>query len=137
MHRIANSDGVRESVGIEVDGQHDWRAWATLPTDETGVICLTNGEDALAVAELTTTPGGTVIPGVVQGHWAFATTCRGRRAIDTGKAMIAWLHEHGQRIVWGSTPNENRKAIWFNRMIGGLVLPTSDAEFTNFEWRAA
>jgi hypothetical protein len=129
MYRIANSDGVREFVGIEVDGQQDWNALATTPPEQSGVFCITDGDDALGIASVT-------VPGVVQGHWLFGRSCRGKRAIATGKAMIAWLHDHGQAIVWGNTPRSNRKAIWFNRMLGGTVLPTSDDETVNFEWRA-
>lgn len=127
MSRIANSDGVREFVNIEHD-QPDWAAIASLRPTESGVIALTNGEDALALFTMTADY-------VYQGHTMFAPTCRGRRAIETGREIIAWMFDHNAEVVWGCTPRGNRKARWFNRQIGMRSLPTSDDEDENFEIR--
>lgn len=58
-------------------------------------------------------------PGVWQAHSLFLPESRGRNGIETGKAMLAWMFEHGARMVWGQTPIDNRAARMFNRLIGG------------------
>lgn len=90
---------------------------------------LSNGEDAIGLFE------GTV-EGVYQSHTAFASTCRGRRAIDTAREMVEWMFEHGANIVWGATPRNNRPARWFNRQIGGKIIGGDD-EAEVFEIRKA
>lgn len=127
MRRIAESDAVMPFIGI-ADNRPDWEALATLRPVESGVVILSNGEDALALFTATA-------DGIFQGHTMFAETCRGRRAIETGKDILAWMFDHGADVVWGSTPRENRKARWFNRQIGMRPLPTSDDEDENFEIR--
>lgn len=127
MRKIAESDGVMPFVGIE-HNRPDWEALSSLRPGESGVVILSNGEDAMALFTMTA-------PRVFQGHTMFADTCRGRRAIETGREIIAWMFDHGADVVWGSTPRGNRKARWFNRQIGMRPLPTSDDEDENFEIR--
>lgn len=127
MRKIAESDSVMPFINIEHD-RPDWEALASLRPTQSGVVILSNGEDAMALFTLTA-------PGIYQGHTMFANTCRGRRAIETGREIIAWMFDHGAEVVWGSTPRGNRKARWFNRQIGMHPLPTSDDEDENFEIR--
>jgi hypothetical protein len=109
INRIANSDEVRPF--ISVDGrQLDFAALADRST-RTGVVALTNGDDAVALFEMTADR-------TYQSHTLFAKTCRGRKAIDTARAMVAWMFLHGADVVWGDTPLTNRAAILFNRLIG-------------------
>jgi hypothetical protein len=74
-------------------------------------LYLTNGDDALMVLQ-----------GDGFGHWEkhslHKPTCRGRRAIDTGKSMLAEMQCRGAKTVWSQTPTINRRARWFNRQIG-------------------
>jgi hypothetical protein len=127
INRIANSEGVREF--IRPDGQPmDWTPIVERSPAMTRTIVLSNGEDALAAFELTA-------PGIYQSHTLFSPTCRGRRAIDTGIEMVSWMFDHGAKIVWGSTPRDNRKACLFNRWIGAIELPTSDETDIVFEIR--
>jgi hypothetical protein len=127
INRIANSDGVREY--IRPDGrQMDWTPLAERSPAITGVVLLSNGDDALAAFELTA-------PGIYQSHTLFSSTCRGRRAIDTAIEMVRWMFDHGAMAVWGSTPRTNRKAVWFNRQIGAVEQPTSDETDLIFEIR--
>jgi hypothetical protein len=120
INRIANAPGVREF--IRPDGAcMDWAPLAALPPSITKCIVLSNGVDAMAVFEATT-------PFVFQSHILFTETCRGRRAIETGKAMVEWMFDHGALTLWGATPRRNRKARWFNRQLGAKVLDTSDEE---------
>jgi hypothetical protein len=54
-----------------------------------------------------------------QKHNLFKPSCRGRRAIEVGKAMLAWLRDDRPvAMIWAQTPLVNRKARWFNRQIG-------------------
>lgn len=127
VNRIANSDGVRPF--IRPDGEFmDWSDLVSLPSTQTGVVVLSNGEDAVAAFEMTA-------PGIFQSHTLFGETCRGRKAIDTGREMVAWMFEHGANVVWGSTPRDNAKARWFNRQIGAHPLPSSDEADEIFEIR--
>lgn len=114
INRIANSEGVREF--IRPDGEPmDFTPLADLPPTQTGAVVLSNGEDAVAVFEITA-------PGIYQSHTMFAKTCRGRKAIDTGREMVDWMFDHGADVVWGATPRWNRPACWFNRKIGAKVI---------------
>jgi hypothetical protein len=127
INRIANSDGVREF--IRQDGaKMDWTELVRTSPAITRTVLLSNGEDALAAFEFTA-------PGIYQSHTMFSRTCRGRRAIDTARDMVAWMFEHGAIAVWGSTPRTNRKACWFNRRIGARELATSDETDVIFEIR--
>ena len=129
VNRIANSEAVRPYIRPD-GGVMDWAPLVTRPITETGVVVLTDGVDALAAFEITA-------PGVYQSHTLFGQACRGRKAIDTAKAMVAWMFNHGASIVWGTTPRENRAARWFNRQIGARVLATSDETDEVFEIRKA
>lgn len=127
VNRIANSDSVRPF--IRPDGAFmDWSQVVALPSTQTGVVVLSNGEDAVAAFEMTA-------PGIFQSHTLFSETCRGRKAIETGREMVAWMFDHGADIVWGATPRDNAKARWFNRQIGAHPTPNSDDEDEIFEIR--
>lgn len=110
INRIANSEGVAEY--IRPDGATmDWTELASLRPAESGVVILSNGKDALSVFEM-------VLPGSYQGHILFSKSCRGRRAVETGRAMVAWMFERGAQILWGDVPTWNLAARWFCRQIG-------------------
>lgn len=111
INRLANLSTVHPFIAYH--GQPlDWSA--AFPAENTGVVVLSNGDDACAVFASTADR-------VWQGHTIFAPTCRGRRAIDAGKAIIAWMQPHAD-LIWGATPIENRAARWFNRQIGGCAV---------------
>lgn len=127
IDRIANSEAVRPF--IRPDGaKTDWSPLADLTPSESRAIILSNGTDAIGAFDQTA-------PGVYQSHTMFAATCRGRRAIDTGKAMVAWMFDHGADIVWGATPRTNQKACWFNRQLGAIETSASDRDDAVFEIR--
>ncbi|RSU53995.1 hypothetical protein [Sphingomonas sp. S-NIH.Pt15_0812] len=108
VNRVANLATVH--LAIAYHGQPlDWSA--AFPSEDTGVVVLSNGYDACAVFASTADR-------VWQGHTIFGPTCRGRSAIETGKAIIAWMLPHAD-LIWGATPIGNRAARWFNRQIGG------------------
>lgn len=115
ISRIANSDGVREFIDHREDKSQpmDWSA-AGERASTTGVVFLTDGEDALAAFELTG-------EGLYQVHTMFGPRCRGRKAVTIGKDMVTWMFDHGANAVWGATPLDNAKARWFNRQVGAHV----------------
>lgn len=119
INRIANSDAVRPF--IRPDGQDmDFAPAVGRPT-QTGVVFLSNGEDAVAAFEITADR-------IYQSHTMFGPTCRGRRAIETAREMVAWMFDHGADVVWGSTPRANKAARWFNRQIGAYVIGGDDED---------
>lgn len=128
INRIANDDSVRPF--IRPDGQPmDFSALAGKRVTETGVVVLSNGEDALGLFEITA-------PGIYQVHTLFAKSCRGRRAIETAREMLAWMFSHGANTVWGSTPRFLRHVAMFNRLVGAKEIG-GDAEDAIFEYRKA
>jgi hypothetical protein len=114
VNRITNSDGVREFIHTHGEVM-DLKAAVEPLSTQTGIVALTNGEDAVSLFVITG-------PATYQVHTAFASTCRGRRAIDTGKAMLAWMRKHGARVIWGSTSRANHKACLFNRLMDARAL---------------
>jgi len=126
-NRIVNQDGVREFFHVSGDPV-DLTPAVEPRSGITGIIALTDGDDALALFEMTH-------DGVFQSHTLFGPTVRGRRAVDTGRAMVQYMFDHGAKVVWGATPRDNRKALWFNSAIGARRLPTTDDETVIYEIR--
>lgn len=60
------------------------------------------------------------IPGnYYEGHSMFTNTCRGRRGLETGKAMMRFLYDElNVRKAIGHTPISNLAARKFSRMLG-------------------
>ncbi len=112
-NRIANDPSVYGNVAYH--GQ---------PVDFTpavrGCVLLTNGEDAMAAFEQTEDRRW-------QSHTFFLPSCRGRRAIETAKEMLAWMKPYAD-VLWGATPLQNRAARWFNRQIGAVPIGTDEYE---------
>jgi hypothetical protein len=126
-NRIANQDGVREffhTQGLPVD----LTPAVAPPSTQTGIVALTDGDDALALFEMN-------LPGIYQSHTLFGPRCRGRKAIETGRAMVQFMFDHGARTVWGSTPRSNLKAIIFNSAIGAKRCETTDETDVIYEIR--
>jgi len=128
INRIANDDDVRPF--IRPDGEPlDFAPFEGKRIGETGVVILSNGEDAVALFEITA-------PRIYQAHTLFAPTCRGRRAIDTAREMVAHMFGHGADVVWGVVARANRRAVLFHRLIGASVIG-GDEEDVTFEIRKA
>ena len=111
INRLANLATVHPAIAYH-GKPLDWST--AFPAENTGVVVISNGDDACAVFASTGDR-------IWQGHTIFAPTCRGRRAIDAGKAIIAWMQPHAD-MIWGATPIGNRAARWFNRQIGGRAV---------------
>lgn len=114
VNRIASDPSVRPFV-CHHDREIDFS-----PVMDACVV-LTNGEDAMAIFEQTAEREW-------QAHTFVLPTGRGRKAIETGKKMLAYmLANHADRI-WGATPLNNRAARWFNRQIGAVPIGNDDFE---------
>jgi len=109
INRISNSDGVRGAVCYQ-DGAMDWTP--AFATDD--IVILSNGQDAVAVFVQTE-------PRKWQSHTMFATSCRGKRAVETGRAMVEHMRPLAD-ILWGATPVKNCAARWFNRQLGAMPI---------------
>lgn len=107
LNRVSNMPEVRGSVCYR-DGPMDWAL--AFPSDATGVVVLSNGEDACGLFERTGDR-------VWQAHIMFAASCRGTRALAAARAMIDHMRPIAA-LLWGATPVGNRAARWFNRQLG-------------------
>lgn len=94
--------------------------WYPVLRPASGVVVLSNGEDAAAGFELTADREW-------QTHTFFGPTCRGRRALDTARAILEWMRPYADRI-WGYTPIANPQARWFNRQMGAKVIGTAEMQ---------
>lgn len=77
-----------------------------------GCVILSNGHDACMVLEESCTRAWQVTT-------IYGKTCRGRRAVETGLAMRAWMMPRYADVIFGSIPNGFRHALWFYRQLGG------------------
>lgn len=114
IDRISNSHAVRPHICYH-DDQIDW--WPVIR----GCCVLSNGEDAIGIFEQTADR-------VWQVHTLFDATCRGRRALDTAREMVAWMMPKYADSIWGATPMSNPAARWFNRRLGAEVVGHDDYE---------
>lgn len=109
INLISNLPGVRENICYRPEAM-DWAA--AFPSDQTGIVILSNGKDACGVFVATG-------PREWQVHTIFAPTCRGRQAIAAAREMLEWMRPYAERI-WGATPIRNCAARWFNRKLGAM-----------------
>ena len=111
INAISNMSGVAENVSYK-DGPMDWAS--AFPASATGIIILSNGEDACAVFGMTDVRRWQV-------HTMFGPSCRGRKALDAGNAMIDYMRP-AANVLWGATPISNCAARWFNRQLGAMPI---------------
>lgn len=76
-----------------------------------GTIALSNGEDGAQVFEMTGEREWQVVT-------VFAPSCRGKRALETAKAIYNFMAPYAD-YVWGPVPDTLRAAKWFYRQLGG------------------
>lgn len=128
INRVSNLPGVYENVCYHGQ-QMDWSP--AFPADRSGIVIISNGEDACAVFDMTGKREW-------QGHTFFAPSCRGRKAIETGREILAFMWPHADRI-WGATPVKNCAARWFNRQLGAMPIRrdiyAAEGEVEIFEFR--
>lgn len=111
INRISNMDGVAANINYG-SSPMDWSP--AFPASDSGVVVLSNGQDACAVFDMTE-------PKRWQCHTMFAPTCRGKRAVNTGRAMVEFMRP-AATILWGATPVKNCAARWFNRQLGAMPI---------------
>lgn len=100
----------------------DFASACGLPPAETGLRFLSDGEDAVAIFVRTARR-------IRQFHTMFADTCRRRRAIETGRAVVDFmLDDGGADVPWGTTPLANGAARRVNCQIGARVIGCDEDE---------
>lgn len=120
INRVANSASVRPFIDYTggVDPL-DFSPAVGRPT-ETGVVWLSDGEDAVSAFALTAER-------TYQAHVFFGERCRGRKAIETAKEMLAEIDPYAN-VIWGAVPLGNRKAHWFARQVGFVDVGRDEGE---------
>lgn len=108
IDKISNSVHVRPNI-CHHDSAIGW--WPVIR----GCCVLSNGEDGIGIFEQTAER-------VWQVHTLFDATCRGRKAIELGKEMVAHMIPRWADEIWGATPMSNPAARWFNRQCGATVI---------------
>lgn len=111
INRIANLPEVRPFICYH-DQPMDWAP--AFPAASSGVVVLSDGKDACAAFAMTGER-------TWQVHTLFGSECRGRRAVETARAMIEWMRPHAD-VIWGATPVRNCAARWFNRQCGAMPI---------------
>jgi len=96
---------------ISFQGKLDWQA----AIDSLDCIVVSNGEDAVGVFERTADR-------TYQTHTIFAPSCRGKRALEAGRAMLDFMVPAHADHIWGYTPIANPQARWFNRKLGAQLI---------------
>lgn len=111
LNSFINDPAILPFVGFDAYDTVDYGA--VLARDD--VVAVHSGDDAMMVFQRT----GPACFGLWEKHTLFRATCRGRRGIATGMAMLDYARTSlGARGVWSQTPVENKRACWFNRQIG-------------------
>lgn len=112
---IANQPGVYGMIAPDpLSGEPlDFSELAARPDD---YVLLHYGDDAAMVFEWSAA-------GVYEMHTMFMPTCRGKKALEAGRAMVRYMFEDIDAfMLWGQTPTIYKAAIWFNRQLGGNLL---------------
>lgn len=106
INTVANARAVLPSICYH-GNRIDW----TPAVESERCIVLSNGEDAVAVFELTS-------PRFYQVHLMFDETCRGAQALEVARSMIAYLVPAHADALWGASSSSNPQARWFVRQLG-------------------
>lgn len=114
INDIANRAEIRPFIALNGSDALDFTP-AVGRCTQTGVVWLSNGEDAVAAFEMTGDRD-------YQAHLMYADTCRGRKALDVGAAMLDFMKPWAD-LVWGAIPKDNRKAVVFGKMLGFIEVP--------------
>ncbi len=120
INRIVNSPAVRPFVDYTGTSEPLDLSPAIGRATTTGIVWLSNGEDALAAFPQTGDRE-------YQAHLFFDETCRGRKALDTANEMIEWLSRYADSI-WGAIPLNARRTLWFASALGFGREGTADFE---------
>lgn len=128
LNRIANDPAVLPFTRMD-DQPWDFSPVEGKRLTELGGVMLSNGEDAVGVFIMTA-------PGLYQAHTLFGPTCRGRKAIEVAREMLAWLFAHNADMIWGKTPRWNKAACLFNRLVGAREFGGDEFE-AYFSYRKA
>jgi hypothetical protein len=133
VNAFANDPAIRPHIGAPVEeGEVDLSAIVAR-----GDVRIVHDGDAMMLFQHT----GPAFLGIWEKHTMFRLGCRGRAAIEMGRAMFAWAAAELGAVIWSQTPVVNVRARWFNRQIGMLSRGVAQSEHfgavEHFEWRAA
>lgn len=127
INKISNDPSVypmlaeRFTVGEAID-------WSGIfPMARTGCVALSNGEDAFQVYEQRSER-------VWEVFTAFAGTCRGKRALETGREFRDWMKPHAD-VIFGIIPDSLPQAKIFYARLGGIRLPSDTIGGELFAWK--
>lgn len=90
------------------------------PATQSGIVVLTNGEDAAMVFEQTGDR-------MWQVCTMFQDTCRGEKALKTGEEMRDWMRPYAD-VVHGVVPDSLPHAKKFYEKLGGVKIPTINVD---------
>lgn len=93
------------------------------PAIDTCVV-LTNGEDAMQIYEQKA-------PRVWEVMTVFRKTCRGKRALETGHAMLDYMTPYAD-VIFGCIPDKLPHARWFYRHFGGREVEQVETKLGTF-----
>jgi hypothetical protein len=115
LNKISNDPSVYSMLAgrYVVDDVIDWSS--IFPMARTGIVALSNGEDAFQIYEL-------VAPRIWEVFTAFVGTCRGKRALETGRAFRDWMEPHAD-LIYGGIPDSLPQAKIFYTRLGGERVP--------------
>jgi hypothetical protein len=107
INRIANLPEVLPHLDYRGAGMLDFSP-AVGRITTTGIVWLSNGEDAVAAFEQAADRAYNV-------HLMFA--CHGAKALEAGRAMLEYMRPWVDEL-WGLIPIANKAARWFARRMG-------------------
>lgn len=81
-------------------------------------VILSNGEDAVMIFEMIGNERSWLVMTI------FGPTCRGRKALATGRAMRDFMMPKWADRIFGPIPDDNPAARWFYRQLGGSLTDT-------------
>lgn len=115
INRIANHPAVRPYIA---PGDHSLDFSSIFPSRQTGVVILSNGEDAAMMFEQTADR-------VWQVSTAFEPSCRGQKAREVGSEMREYMRPWSD-IIFGKVPDALPHAKRFYEDLGGEPAPWFD-----------
>ena len=62
-------------------------------------------------------------PGIWEMHTMFLPSCRGKKALEAGREMLAYMFDELEAFcIWGQTPRDLKAARLFNNHLGGRIV---------------
>lgn len=110
LNRIANDAEVRQKAFIGMMYPNMELDYASV-FDDTRNVILSDGEAFAAIFKWTS-------PGVYECHIMALADARGAGMMKSARDMLAYMKDHGARVVWGQPSIYNKAAVCFIRRMG-------------------